>query len=72
MEARTIAKDAKYVGDMPIGSGRYGAVWKARWKGRLVAIKEFLSKEGESFTRESKIYTSLMLRHPVSLYFRIM
>jgi len=67
LESRTIAKDAKYIGETPIGKGRYGEVWKASWKGKIVAIKEFPSTDGESFTRESRIYTSLMLCHQVCL-----
>ena len=54
------------IGDTPIGKGRYGEVWKAKWKGRIVAVKEFPSTDGESFTRESTIYTSHMLSHAVS------
>jgi len=68
LESRTIAKDAKYIGETPIGKGRYGEVWKASWKGKIVAIKEFPSTDGESFTRESRIYTSLMLCHQVCPY----
>ena len=39
----------------------------AKFKGKIVAIKEFPSTDGESFTRESRIYTSLMLCHQVCL-----
>merc|ERR1712048_541913 len=66
---RTIAKELVYVGDTPIGKGRYGEVWRGEFKGRDVAIKQFPSTEGESFYRESDIYDSLMLRHPNILDF---
>ena len=69
LEERKISKDVKYCGERPIGKGRYGEVWKAEWKGKQVAVKVFPSTDCDSFTRESKIYTSLMLRHPNILTF---
>lgn len=67
LSKRTVAKELVYVGNSPIGKGRYGEVWRGKFKGREVAIKQFPSTEEESFYRESEIYDSLMLRHPVSL-----
>lgn len=46
-----------------IGKGRYGEVWKGRWRGELVAVKVFSSRDETSWQREVEIYQTMMLRH---------
>lgn len=46
-----------------LGKGRYGEVWKARWRGEFVAVKVFFTTEEASWFRESEIYQTVMLRH---------
>lgn len=46
-----------------IGKGRYGEVYKGRWKGDYVAVKIFSSREERSWFRETEIYQTVMLRH---------
>ena len=45
------------------GKGRYGEVWKGRWNGDFVAVKIFFSRDEDSWRRETKIYTTVLLRH---------
>ena len=66
MNMRTMTKDIEINFKKPedkIGKGRYGEVWKAKFKGDSVAVKFFLSKDEASFFRETEIYTTMMLRH---------
>lgn len=46
-----------------IGNGRFGQVWRGRWRGESVAVKIFSSREECSWTREAEIYQTAMLRH---------
>lgn len=46
-----------------IGKGRYGEVWRGRWRGDSVAVKIFSSRDERSWIREVEIYQTVMLRH---------
>ncbi|XP_014679189.1 PREDICTED: bone morphogenetic protein receptor type-1B-like [Priapulus caudatus] len=46
-----------------IGKGRFGEVWKARWRGEAVAVKTFFTTEEASWFRETEIYQTVLLRH---------
>jgi len=46
-----------------IGQGRYGEVWRAKWREDDVAVKIFHSREECSWYREVEIYQTTMLRH---------
>ena len=46
-----------------IGKGRFGEVWRGRWRGENVAVKIFSSTEERSWFRETEIYQTVMLRH---------
>lgn len=46
-----------------IGKGRFGEVWRGRWRGENVAVKIFSSREERSWFREAEIYQTIMLRH---------
>ena len=46
-----------------IGKGRFGEVWRGRWRGGDVAVKIFSSREERSGFREAEIYQTVMLRH---------
>ena len=46
-----------------VGKGRYGEVWKGRWRGEYVAVKIFLSTEEASWFRETELYQTVLLRH---------
>lgn len=46
-----------------IGKGRFGEVWRGRWRGGDVAVKIFSSREERSWFREAEIYQTVMLRH---------
>jgi len=46
-----------------VGKGRYGEVWRGRWRGENVAVKIFSSREERSWFREAEIYQTVMLRH---------
>ena len=61
---RTIARDIHidHVRGL-IGQGRYGSVWSATWNGDQVAVKVFLSMHEHSWSRETEIYQTCMLRH---------
>lgn len=58
---RSIARQIQLV-DI-IGKGRFGEVWKGRWRGENVAVKIFSSREECSWFREAEIYQTIMLRH---------
>nr|XP_018918037.1 PREDICTED: TGF-beta receptor type-1 isoform X1 [Bemisia tabaci] len=49
--------------DETIGKGRFGEVWRGRWRGENVAVKIFSSREERSWFREAEIYQTVMLRH---------
>jgi len=46
-----------------IGKGRFGEVWKGRWRGESVAVKIFSSRDEQSWFREVEIYQTVMLRN---------
>lgn len=46
-----------------IGKGRFGEVWRGKWRGENVAVKIFSSREECSWFREAEIYQTVMLRH---------
>jgi TGF-beta receptor type-1 len=46
-----------------IGKGRFGEVWKGRWRGESVAVKIFSSRDERSWFREVEIYQTVMLRN---------
>lgn len=58
---RSIARQIQLV-DI-IGKGRFGEVWRGRWRGEDVAVKIFSSREECSWFREAEIYQTVMLRH---------
>lgn len=58
---RTIAKQITL--EKSVGKGRYGEVWKAKWRGENVAVKVFFTTEEASWFRETELYQTIMLRH---------
>ncbi|XP_049281461.1 TGF-beta receptor type-1 isoform X3 [Anopheles funestus] len=58
---RSIARQIQLV--EVIGKGRFGEVWRGRWRGENVAVKIFSSREECSWFREAEIYQTIMLRH---------
>uniref|UniRef100_A0A8C7R7T3 Serine/threonine-protein kinase receptor n=1 Tax=Oncorhynchus mykiss TaxID=8022 RepID=A0A8C7R7T3_ONCMY len=46
-----------------IGKGRFGEVWRGKWRDEEVAVKIFSSREERSWFREAEIYQTVMLRH---------
>ncbi|CAG2166534.1 unnamed protein product [Oppiella nova] len=46
-----------------IGKGRFGEVWKGKWRGEGVAVKIFSSRDERSWFREVEIYQTVMLRN---------
>lgn len=61
---RTIARDLHIdYSRGSIGQGRYGSVWTANWNNDIVAVKVFFSMYEHSWSRETEIYQTTMLRH---------
>lgn len=58
---RTLAKQISLA--ECIGKGRYGEVWRGIWHGENVAVKIFFSREEASWTRETEVYSTILLRH---------
>lgn len=58
---RTLSKQVTLLDN--IGKGRYGGVWRGNWQGEQVAVKIFSSRDEESWTRETEIYSTTLLRH---------
>ncbi|XP_039298944.1 activin receptor type-1 isoform X2 [Nilaparvata lugens] len=58
---RTLAKQISLA--ECIGRGRYGEVWRAVWHGENIAVKIFFSRDEASWTRETDIYSTYLLRH---------
>lgn len=58
---RTISKQIHMEGS--VGKGRYGEVWKAKWRGDNVAVKVFFTTEEQSWCRETEIYQTVLMRH---------
>lgn len=53
-----------------IGKGRYGEVWRGRWRaGGQVAVKVFSNREEASWWHEAEMYQSYWLRHENILSF---
>ncbi|KAH7730971.1 DAF-1 protein [Aphelenchoides avenae] len=46
-----------------IGRGRFGEVFVGEWRGEKVAVKIFLSRDEQSWHRETEIFRTNMLRH---------
>ena len=47
----------------PVGKGRYGEVWLAKWRGESVAVKVFFTTDEASWFRETEIYQTVLMRH---------
>lgn len=58
---RTLAKQISLI--ECIGKGRYGEVWRGIWHGESIAVKIFFSRDEASWTRETEIYSTILLRH---------
>nr|CAB3266923.1 TGFbeta-receptor Ic [Phallusia mammillata] len=58
---RTIARQV--VIQEVIGKGRYGEVYRGKWRGEDVAVKKFVTRDERSWFREAEIYQTNMLRH---------
>lgn len=58
---RTIAKQVQLI--RCVGKGRFGEVWKARWRGENVAVKIYQNAEEDSWFRETEIYQTVLMRH---------
>ncbi|XP_055692619.1 TGF-beta receptor type-1-like [Lutzomyia longipalpis] len=58
---RSIARQIQLV--EIIGKGRFGEVYRGKWRGENVAVKIFSSREECSWFREAEIYQTVMLRH---------
>ncbi|KAM9331077.1 activin receptor type-1-like [Gastrophryne carolinensis] len=46
-----------------VGKGRYGEVWRGLWQGESVAVKIFASREEKSWSKETELYNTVLLRH---------
>lgn len=46
-----------------VGKGRYGQVWKGKFRYEDVAVKKFLSTDEASFRREIEIYSTALYNH---------
>ncbi|KAL1514236.1 hypothetical protein ABEB36_003524 [Hypothenemus hampei] len=46
-----------------IGKGRHGEVWRGTWQDENVAVKIFKSLDEASWTRETQVYSSMLLPH---------
>lgn len=58
---RTIAKQVQLI--RCVGKGKFGEVWKARWRGENVAVKIYQNTEEDSWFRETEIYQTVLMRH---------
>lgn len=58
---RTLAKQIQL--KECIGKGRYGEVWRGIWHGESIAVKIFFSRDEASWTRETEVYSTTLLRH---------
>ncbi|KAG1671741.1 Bone morphogenetic protein receptor type-1B [Nymphon striatum] len=58
---RTIAKQIQMISN--IGKGKYGEVWKAKWRGETIAVKVFFTADEKSWFRETEIYQTVLMRH---------
>uniref|UniRef100_A0A158P8U9 Serine/threonine-protein kinase receptor n=1 Tax=Angiostrongylus cantonensis TaxID=6313 RepID=A0A158P8U9_ANGCA len=64
---RNIARQIELVRE--IGQGRFGDVWLGAWKGDLVAVKIFSSRDEGSWLHEVETFQTHMLHHPNILQF---
>ncbi|RCN53439.1 kinase domain protein [Ancylostoma caninum] len=64
---RNIARQIELVRE--IGQGRFGDVWLGAWKGDMVAVKIFSSRDEGSWSHEVETFQTHMLRHPNILQF---
>ncbi len=64
---RSIARQISLV--EVVGQGRFGEVWRGSWRGEVVAVKIFSTRDEQSWFRESEVYQTVMLRHPNILGF---
>uniref|UniRef100_H3AI87 Activin receptor type-1C n=1 Tax=Latimeria chalumnae TaxID=7897 RepID=H3AI87_LATCH len=46
-----------------VGKGRFGEVWRGKWRGEDVAVKIFSTRDERSWFREAEIYQTVMLRN---------
>ncbi|GLV36452.1 saxophone [Carabus blaptoides fortunei] len=58
---RTLAKQISLA--ECIGKGRYGEVWRGIWHGENIAVKIFFSRDEASWSRETEIYSTILIRH---------
>ncbi|KAL4636224.1 activin receptor type-1C-like [Arapaima gigas] len=58
---RTIARTI--VLQQIVGKGRFGEVWRGKWRGEDVAVKIFSSRDERSWFREAEVYQTILLRH---------
>lgn len=58
---RTIARQIHLV--KSVGKGRYGEVWKGKWRDEDVAVKIFFTTDERSWFRETELYQTVLLRH---------
>ena len=61
LQHRTVARQI-ILGEC-IGSGRYGSVFRGTWQGEELAVKIFLSRDEQSWNRETEIFNTVLLRH---------
>ena len=57
----TVARQLHFLKN--IGRGRYGEVWKARFRDQDVAVKIFSTLDEVSWQTEMDLYATQMLRH---------
>lgn len=67
LQQRTVARQIR-LGEC-IGSGRYGSVFRGTWQGEELAVKIFSSRDEPSWTRETDIFNTVLLRHDSILGF---
>eukprot|EP00117_Sycon_ciliatum_P019845 scpid78160/ scgid1515/ TGF-beta receptor type-1; ESK2; Transforming growth factor-beta receptor type I len=68
LEERTISREIDLLDQ--IGTGRFGEVYRGRWREDQVAVKIFKTIEEASFFREVELFNTCMLRHENILGFR--
>jgi hypothetical protein len=58
---RTLARQITL--EETIGAGRYGSVYRGKWREDYVAVKIFSTSDERSWMREVEIYQTVCLRH---------
>ncbi|KAI6646398.1 ACVRI [Oopsacas minuta] len=61
LQPRTVAKEIQLL--ELVGQGRFGRVHRGIWRGDSVAVKIFSTVDEDSWTRETGIYNTVLLRH---------